>query len=127
MTIKEIIDKNLISEKFIINNNFNLDESFDIGTILKINHYYDDDECYEISVSILPEDFVYNFALAKRNWYDMHGDPTMNIYEALFHRNFQGDLLIKPIEKLIFVMEYDDCFDLELVSYRNKKLIQLGI
>lgn len=128
MNILEIIKKNLIGEKFIVNKNFIQYESFDVGTILRIDYCsYDYDESYSVKVSILQEDFSYNFEIARCSWYDNLYNPTQNIYQALFKDNFQGDLLIKPIEQVIFVMSYDDCFDLELSSYRDKQLKELGI
>jgi hypothetical protein len=136
MRIVDIIDQNLIGYKFILNENFLSEESFNPGTILFIDSFIIENIDYEFSpsfcsfkvgVRISLTDFEHNLSISKSNWYDRDYNPVLNIYEANYQKYFNGNQLIKPIETYIFVMGDDDCFDLELSYYRDKKLSELGI
>lgn len=144
MTIREIIDNKLVGGKFILNQNFKLEESFDPGTIFFIDYCIEDSYqnlhpnlsqiCYKIGIRIVKEDFKHNFSIAQTNWYDQDKNPVLNIYQSIYPGYYVLDAskikagqLIRPIEATIFVMDSDDCFDLELSYYRNKKLSELGI
>jgi hypothetical protein len=134
MTIKEIVDNSLMGLKFSLNENFKLEESFDPGTIFYIHSvFYFTDGCFEVNISIDPEDFDYNFSIAKVNWYNFDGvkSDLINIYQSLYKGYYQstqdGYRLIKPLLAKIYVMEDDDCFDLDLQYLRNNRLNELLI
>jgi hypothetical protein len=136
MRIIDIINQNLIGYKFILNENFLSEESFDPGTILFIDSFTIENIDYEFSpsfrsfkvgVRIAKEDFEHNLLISKSNWYDPDYNPGLNIYKANYQKYFKGNQLIKPIESHIFVMGDEDCFDLDLSYYRDKKLSELGI
>ena len=107
MKITDIIDK--LPCKVKLNENFQLTESFDKGTIVFIEScQIDTDDCYELHVLAMKEDLPHNISVAIRNWYDKNGGPTLNIFQANPERfNSEGNF-----EDTIFVMENDDCFDL---------------
>ena len=106
MKIADIITK--LPLKVKLNNNFNLDESFDKGTIVFVKscEIEDDfDKCYKLYVTALKEDLIYNTSISIHNWRNPKNDQyELSLYEA---NNITGDF-----EDTIYVMEDDDCFDL---------------
>jgi hypothetical protein len=97
-----------------LNSNFQLDESFDCGTILQLNDVRIElvgsvDTSYEVSVTALGSDLEYNKSVARRNWMNFETNNfELDIFE--FHKNeikSNGDF-----KTSIYVMGDDDCFDL---------------
>jgi hypothetical protein len=97
-----------------LNDKFQLEESFDVGTILQLNSAiidsYDDGwNCYRVEVTALGSDLEHNKSISVKNWRDFKtNEYNLDIFE--FHKDD-----IKPngdFNTSIFVMEYDDCFDL---------------
>jgi hypothetical protein len=97
-----------------LNDKFQLEESFDVGTILQLNSAiidsYDDGwNCYRVEVTALGSDLEHNKSICERNW--MNFKPNnfeLDIFE--FHKDD-----MKPngdFNTSIFVMGDDDCFDL---------------
>lgn len=135
MTIKEIVDDGLMGLKFSLNENFKLEESFDPKTIFFIHSvFFESNGCFEVNISIDPEDFDYNFSIARNNWYSYENyvrtDKLINIYQSQFKGYYQlnqdGEYrLIKPLLTKIYVMEDEDCFDIDLNYIRNQKLNEL--
>lgn len=108
MKIADIITK--LPLKVKLNNNFNLDESFDKGTIVfvkscELEDGYESEACYKVYVSALKEDLEYNKSVSISNWRNFKNDQyELNFYEV---NNITGDF-----EDTIYVMENDDCFDM---------------
>lgn len=97
-----------------LNQNFQLEESFDVGTILQLNSWEIDfssssGTCYKINVTVLKSDIDHNKSISIRNWKNFDtGNFELDIFEArkeMFDSN--GNF-----HDTIFVMEVDDCFDL---------------
>jgi hypothetical protein len=97
-----------------LNSNFQLENSFDVGTILELNGIRTDfkgivDTSYEVSVTALGSDLEYNKSICERNWMNFKTNNfELDIFE--FHKDD-----MKPngnFNTSIFVMGDDDCFDL---------------
>jgi len=97
-----------------LNSNFQLENSFDVGTILQLNDIRTDfkgivDTSYEVSVTALGSDLEYNKSICERNWMNFKTNNfELDIFE--FHKDD-----MKPngdFNTSIFVMGDDDCFDL---------------
>lgn len=102
---------------------FNLEESFDHGMIVQINNYkidWESDEgaVYEVDVTALTNDFEHNNKVAKKDWYDIHGNPSLNIFEALQENPGTKDFITS-----IYVMEKDDFC--ELVSKEKGYILEV--
>jgi uncharacterized protein YkuJ len=99
-----------------LNQNFQLEESFDVGTILQLNWwkgvgeiYGADGRYFEVGVTVLKADLEYNKSIALRDWTNPEtGNYDLNIYEVST-KNFDSN---GNFIDTIFVMETDDCFDL---------------
>lgn len=92
---------------------FQLEESFDPGTIIQINSIKKNIDCYELHVTSLASDFYHNNSVAKRDWYDELGEPTLSIFEneQRLRKSFNPET--DDYFDTIFVMEDDDAFSLE--------------
>jgi hypothetical protein len=97
-----------------LNSNFQLNESFDVGTILQLNNVSVEfegsvDISYKVSVTALGSDLEYNKSISVKDWRDFKtNEYNLDIFE--FHKDD-----IKPngdFNTSIFVMGDDDCFDL---------------
>jgi hypothetical protein len=97
-----------------LNSNFQLDESFDCGTILQLNSVRLEfegsvDNSYEVSVTALGSDLEYNKSIAIRNWKNVNTNQfELDIFE--FHKDVMKSN--RDFQTSIFVMEDDDCFDI---------------
>ena len=97
------INKSMLPIKVKLNNNFNLDESFDVGTILQIYNYkYDSEDCYVVNVRALSEDKKHNNSVAIPNFYNKKtGSYDLNYFQFYDDKiNSNGDF-----EDIIYVME----------------------
>ena len=109
MTILDIKDK--LPLKVKLNNNFTLEESFDVNTILYIKGYlldgeYDNESCYKVFVSALKEDQEHNNKIAIPDWYnDKTKKFDLTYYQC--HKDTNGHF-----EDTIYVMDNENCFDL---------------
>lgn len=105
------INKSMLPIKVKLNNNFNLDESFDVGTILQIYNYKIEDDfegCYVVNVRVLSEDKKHNHSVAISNFYNENTKSyDLNYFQFYDDKiNSNGDY-----EDVIYVMGDDDCFD----------------
>jgi hypothetical protein len=117
MKITEI-SKTQLPVRVKLNSNFQLEESFDAGTILQINSFVPDiDGCYKVWVTALAKDMEHNQTVAERNWWDSSTDQyNINIFES---NKKQFDLK-GNFNDVIFVMDRDDCFDI-IAEYDERK------
>lgn len=102
--------------KVKLNKGFNLDESFDCGTILQLNtcevedeHVYEDDgRCFVLQVTALKEDFNHNKSVSKKGWYNTEtGKYDLDFFDGNKElKNENGDYV-----DTIYVMENDDWCD----------------
>jgi hypothetical protein len=101
-----------------LNSNFQLEESFDPGTIVQINSFVPDiDGCYKVWVTALAKDMEHNKTIAERNWLDSStGLFNIDIYES----NKKQFDLNGNFNDVIFVMDRDDCFDI-ITEYDEPK------
>jgi hypothetical protein len=117
MKITEI-SKTQLPVRVKLNSNFQLEESFDVGTILQINSFVPDiDGCYKVWVTALVRDMEHNKTIAERNWLDSStGQFNIDIFEAN-KKDIDGN---GNFNDVIFVMDTDDCFDI-ITEYDEPK------
>lgn len=110
MKIKDL--ENLLPVRVKLNNNFLLEDSFDVNTIVLVKSFslFPDDcggNCYEVWVTSLKEDMEHNVRISIPDW----RNPKTGKYDLTYYEankpNSNGDY-----DTTIFVMEEDDCFDL---------------
>lgn len=117
MKITEI-SKTQLPLRVKLNSNFQLDESFDPGTVLQINSFVPDcGGCYKVWVTALAKDMEHNKTIAERNWLDSStGLFNIDIYESN-KKDFDSD---GNFNDVIFVMDTDNCFDI-ITEYDEPK------
>jgi hypothetical protein len=113
-----------------LNQNFTLEESFDIGTILRLNNCVlevdGEYRCYKVSVTALKEDMEHNRAISIPDWRNPDGSGyNLTFFEANIGMiNSDGN-----VNDTIYVMEDDDCFDLvdddKTLRYSNEDMLMV--
>lgn len=123
MKITEL-DLNKLPLRVKLTSGFQLEESFDPGTIVQVNSVVMEDDCYKLHVTSLSSDFYHNNSVAKKDWFDKFGDPTLTFYQHIQMHDKKFNPETDDYSDTIYVMEDDDFFTLELNSL-DKNTIQI--
>jgi hypothetical protein len=112
---------------------FTLDESFDPGMIIQINHFTIDegwgdggDLCYKVNVAALASDYKHNSTVAHRDWFDKDGQPTLTIFEHRQGHKKDYNPETDDWYDEIYVMGSDDAFkDMTSTNITHNSFIEL--
>lgn len=100
--------------KVKLTDGFELEESFDVGTIIQINSFEldsnqvfgNDGRIFVVNACALPDDMEYNNSIASKNWFDDNGNPTVSYFEVNKPNNHG------QYHEKLYVMENDDFCEL---------------
>lgn len=125
----KITDLKELPVRVKINENFKLEDSLDSNMIIQINNYRVDSDdfgiCYRVEVTLLASDHEHNKSVAIRDWRNPQSDQYNVDY---FIANQQKRQSNGDYRDVIFVMDYEDVFDLiDSVDDSNNKEIDVVI